>query len=205
MNVYVETNFVLEQALEQEQCESCQELIQLASAGSIHLVVPAFSLAEPQITLMHKGNERSRLASELQKHLSELGRSKGYRAIPGAFSELLALLIASGDRERMGLQGAIDGLLKTAQIIPLDSEVFSRAGGIQVALGMSPQDSIVLASIISHLAETKPAQSCFLNRNTRDFDDPKVREVLDEFGCKFIGRFDDGRRHIEARIRTEDQ
>jgi hypothetical protein len=28
MNVYVESNFVLEQALEQEQCESCEELIQ---------------------------------------------------------------------------------------------------------------------------------------------------------------------------------
>jgi len=28
MNVYVESNFVLEQALEQEQCESCKELIE---------------------------------------------------------------------------------------------------------------------------------------------------------------------------------
>jgi len=46
MNVYVESNFVLEHALEQEQCESCEELIRLASAGSIRLLVPAFSLAE---------------------------------------------------------------------------------------------------------------------------------------------------------------
>jgi hypothetical protein len=30
MNVYVESNFVLEQALEQEQCESCEELIRIA-------------------------------------------------------------------------------------------------------------------------------------------------------------------------------
>ena len=122
MNVYVESNFVLEQALEQEQCESCKELIGIASSGSIRLVVPAFSLAEPHIALMRRGNERSRLSAELQKHLSELGRSKTYREVSGNFSE---------------------------------------------------------------------------------FDDPNVREMLDEFGCKFFGRFDDGLRYIQARLRKE--
>ena len=201
MNVYVESNFVLEQALEQEQCESCKELIGIASAGSIRLVVPAFSLAEPHIALMRRGNERSRLSAELQKHLSELGRSKTYREVSGNFSELAALLIASAERERAGLQSATDGMLKAAEIIPLDSDVFHQAGGIQVAFDMSVQDSIVLASIVSHLAATKPVESCFLNRNTKDFDDPNVREMLDEFGCKFFGRFDDGLHYIEARLR----
>ena len=204
MNVYVESNFVLEQALEQEQCESCKELIGIASAGSIRLVVPAFSLAEPHIALMRRGNERSRLSAELQKHLSELGRSKTYREVSGNFSALAGLLIASAERERAGLQRAIDGMLEAAEIIPLDSDVFHQAGGIQVAFDMSVQDSIVLASIISHLAATRPAESCFLNRNTRDFDDPNVREMLDEFGCKFFGRFDDGLHYIEARLRQEE-
>jgi predicted nucleic acid-binding protein len=203
MNVYVESNFVLEQALEQEQCESCKELIGIASAGSIRLVVPAFSLAEPHIALMRRGNERSRLSAELQKHLSELGRSKTYREVSGNFSELAALLIASAEREHAGLQRATDGMLKAAEIIPLNSDVFHQAGGIQVAFDMSVQDSIVLASVVSHLAATKPAESCFLNRNTKDFDDPNVREMLDEFGCKFFGRFDDGLHYIEARLRQE--
>ena len=203
MNVYVESNFVLEQALEQEQCESCQELVGIASAGSIRLVVPAFSLAEPHIALMRRGNERSRLSAELQKHLSELGRSKTYREVSGNFSELAALLIASAERERAGLQSATDGMLKAAEIIPLDSDVFHEAAVIQVAFDMSVQDSIVLASIVSHLAATKPVESCFLNRNTKDFDDPNVREMLDEFGCKFFGRFDDGLHYIQARLRKE--
>jgi predicted nucleic acid-binding protein len=205
MNVYVESNFVLEQALEQEQCESCKELIRIASAGSIRLVVPAFSLAEPHIALMRRGNERSRLSAELQKHLSELGRSKTYREVSGNFSDLAALLITSAECERAGLQRATDGMLKAAEIIPLDSDVFYQASGIQVAFDMSVQDSIVLASIVSHLAATKPAESCFLNRNTKDFDDPNVREMLDEFGCRFFGRFDDGLHYIEARLRKEGQ
>jgi hypothetical protein len=205
MNVYVESNFVLEQALEQEQCESCEELVRMASEGSIRLVVPAFSLAEPHITLMRRGNERSRLSAELQKHLSELGRSRTYREAPGTFSELAALLITSADRERAGLQRATDGMLKAAEIISLDAGVFYSAGAIQIAFDMSAQDSIVLASIVSHLVATKPAESCFLNRNTKDFDDPNVRDMLDQVGCKFFGRFDDGLHYIEARLRKEGQ
>ena len=49
MTVYVESNFVLEQALQQEQSESCDSLVRLAEAGDISLVIPAFSLAEPHI------------------------------------------------------------------------------------------------------------------------------------------------------------
>src|SRR5258706_13841136 len=149
MNVYVESNFVLEQALEQEQCESCEELLGIATAGSIHLVVPAFSLAEPHIALMRRGNERSRLTAELQKHVSELGRSKRYREASGNFNDLAALLIRSAERERLGLQRAIDGMLKAAEVIPLDSDAFHRASGMQVAFDRSVQDSIVLASVVS--------------------------------------------------------
>jgi predicted nucleic acid-binding protein len=203
MNVYVESNFILEQALEQEQCESCEQLIQIAAAGSIRLVIPAFSLAEPHIALLRKGNERSRLSAELQRHLSELGRSRPYREAPGNFNELVAVLIRSGERERAGLERSIEGMLKTAEVIPLDSDIFYRASGIQVGLDMSAQDSIVLASVVSHLSETKPVESCFLNRNTKDFDDLNVRELLDAFGCKFFARFDDGLHYVEARLRKE--
>lgn len=51
MRVYVETNFVLELALRQEQNESCEALLRLAEASRIGLVVPAFSLLEPYATL----------------------------------------------------------------------------------------------------------------------------------------------------------
>jgi predicted nucleic acid-binding protein len=201
VNVYVESNFVLEHALEQEQCESCRRLIDLAADGSIRLVIPAFSLAEPHITLMHKANKRSRLSAELQQELSELGRSKPYREASASVSEITELLIRSVESERAGLERAMDGILKAAEVIPLGPDVFHAAGGIQTALDMSAQDSIVLASIIRHLAETKPAESCFLNRNTRDFDLPNVREILDGFGCRFFGQFDHALRYVEAHLR----
>ena len=137
----------------------------------------------------------------MQNHLRELGRSRSYRET--SFSELTDLLIRSAERERAGLERVVEAMLKIAHVIPLDSDIFHRAIRIQVALDMSStQDSIVLASIVSHLLETKPPESCFLNRNTKDFDDPNVREILDGLGCRFFGRFDDGLRYIEARLRA---
>src|SRR5438067_9640825 len=100
MTVYVESNFVLEQALEQEQSESCHRLVDLAANGSVQLVIPAFSLVEPHISLMHKASQRSRLVAELQKQLSELGRSKSYRGASGTFKEIVALLVKNEERER---------------------------------------------------------------------------------------------------------
>ena len=205
MNVYVESNFVVEQALEQEQSESCQRLLSLSAATSIHIVIPAFSLAEPYITVMHKGSERSKLGTELQRQLSELGRSKPFREASSSFNELTALLIRSAEAERAGLERAIEAILKTAKVIPLDSDMFHLAAGIQSSYDMSIQDSIVLASVIHHLHENKPAESCFLNRNTKDFDDPNVREVLEVLGCKFFPRFDSGLQFIEAQLRKAPQ
>lgn len=202
MNVYVESNFVLEQALEQEQHESCQRLIDISAAGSVRLLIPAFSLAEPHITLMHKASERKRLRDELQRQLSELGRSKSYRDASSSFNEITGLLIKSAENERDGLERAVDSILKSADVIPLDADVLGYAGTIRNTFDLSMQDSLVLSSVIRHLADTKPVRSCFLNRNTKDFDDPNVRETLEEFDCRFFGRFDHAVDYIEAQLRN---
>jgi hypothetical protein len=200
MNVYVESNFVLEQALEQEQCESCERLIGMASAGSVQLVVPAFSFAEPHGALLRTKNARFRLRDELLPHLRELARSRSHRELSGNLHGLAQLLAGSAELERRGLQRTIQRMLKVVQVIPLDAPVLHHAGKIEAALEMPAPDSIVLASVMSHLAKTKPAESCFLNRNTKDFDDASVLEMLNEYGCKLFGRFDEGLRYIAARL-----
>ena len=201
MTVYIESNFVLEQALEQEQCESCEALVKIAGARVIRILIPAFSLGEPHIALMHKGNEWSRFIPELRKHLSELARSKSYQKDSPAFTELVSLVIATEDRERAQLEAAVDALLNIAEIIPLTSEIFQEAKGFQAKFDMSFQDSVVLSSVIGHLRGAGPAESCFLNRNTKDFADPNIRDLLDQFGCRFFGRFDNALGFIEAHLR----
>jgi hypothetical protein len=38
--------------------------------------------------------------------------------------------------------------------------------------------------------------SCFLSRNSRDFDDPDVRARLDQLGCQFFADFDEALAYI---------
>src|ERR1035438_4458577 len=108
MNVYVESYFVLDQALEQEQCESCEQLIGLASTKALQLVIPAFSLAEPHATLLRTKNARSRLSNDLLPHLRELARSRPYREVSGNLNDLADVLTRSAEREREGLRRTID-------------------------------------------------------------------------------------------------
>ena len=58
MNIYVETNFVLEITFEQEQCASCEQILQLCEAGQAKLTIPAYSLAEPHEKLSRQARSR---------------------------------------------------------------------------------------------------------------------------------------------------
>jgi hypothetical protein len=202
MTVYVESNFVLEQSLQQEECNSCAEIIDLASKGCIILTVPAFSLAEPHVAISGKEKARSRLSNDLRKQLFELGRSKPHRAVPATFEALASILIASAQLERDALRDTISSLLGAAEGISLDATILKSAADMQAEFRMSGQDAIVLASVLAHLDLHHPPESCFLNRNTKDFDDPDIHERLEASGCKFFGKFEDGLRYVVARIGT---
>ncbi len=65
---------------------------------------------------------------------------------------------------------------------------------------MSGQDAVVLASVLAHLDQHAPDESCFLNRNSKDFDDPDIRERLDVRGCKFLTKFEDGLQYVISRL-----
>lgn len=200
MNVYAESNFVLETALEQDECESCNEIIRLASAGRLRLVIPAFSLAEPHQAIAGKAKARSRMRDDLRTHLNELARSRPHREIPATFDALAAALIASAEFEREGLRRSVSQLLQTAQIIPLDAAILNSAASIEIAYGLSGQDAIVLASVLQHLETNASEESCFLNRNSRDFDDPDILERLEALRCRFFPRFTPALDWISSRL-----
>lgn len=71
MIVYVETNFILELAFEQNQDQAVDEILKLAEGGKINLVFPGFSISESlsKVTRQSRGREefRKSLVKELQK------------------------------------------------------------------------------------------------------------------------------------------
>jgi hypothetical protein len=64
MNIYVETNFVLELVFEQEQHISCEQMLALCESGRSPLIIPAYCLAEP--------HESSRGRQEAVENCSEI-------------------------------------------------------------------------------------------------------------------------------------
>ena len=103
--------------------------------------------------------------------------------------------------QRKSLRDTISELLRTADVIALDRSILKSAAEIQIQYGMSGQDAVVLASVINHPETHRPAESCFLNRNSKDFDDPDIRERVEEaFGCRFFAKFEDGLRYVVSRL-----
>jgi hypothetical protein len=79
MNIYVESNFVLELALLQEQFEACENILAICEAGETALVLPAFCIAEPYETLVRRAKHRGNLSRDLTTELGQLSRSEPYR------------------------------------------------------------------------------------------------------------------------------
>jgi predicted nucleic acid-binding protein len=198
MLVYVESNFVLELAFRQEQLGSCQALLGLRAEGRVRLVMPAFSVAEPFQTLIARARERKRLGESLEAQLGQFARSENLAAQAAALRPLTGLLVRSAEEEHSGLRDAMREILKSAELIPLDAGVIQEAALLEDSLQRSPQDAIVLASVLRHLGAGHSEESCFLNRNIKDFDSPDVVERLRTLRCRLIPRFDHGLAYVRS-------
>ena len=94
MNIYVETNFILELVFEQEQSSSCEQILAFCEEGRDRLVVPAYSLVEPFEKLVRQEAQRRGLASQINWELNQLARSRVYLQDVLRVREVSSLLVA---------------------------------------------------------------------------------------------------------------
>jgi predicted nucleic acid-binding protein len=205
MTVYVETNFVLELALGQEQSQSCRTILQLAEADEIRLVIPAYSLMEPYEKLIRDAQRRQSLAEDLEQELTQLGRADAFEQKMSAFEELAALLTRRREEEMRQLREAKETMLRVASLLPLRASVLEESLQLQRSLDLSPQDACVLATVLERLRSTaggpeNPETRCFVNRDAPDFSNPDIEERLERYGCQIKYHFDDGLAFIRSQI-----
>jgi predicted nucleic acid-binding protein len=195
MILYVESNFVLELAFWREEQSVCQELLELATSQKIKLVLPAFSIGEPYEAWVRRAKQRRVLHEKLTAEIRELARSKPYQ-------QLSELLTKSGDEEKSSLDEVLDRILNVAEVCPIDLLTIRAAINLQKSHRLSPQDSIVFASVLKHLESASGEEACFVTKNSKDFAVSEVLEDLTRYGCKLITRFNDARGYIRSRIST---
>ena len=196
MNIYLESNFVLELALLQEQSASCEQILSLGEAGRVRLAVPAYSLAEPYETLVRRQRKRRKMKEALDGELRQLSRSAAYEDQLGRFRDLTALLISSADEEDRRLEEVRSRLIETADLIPLEASVLAAVARYR---HFSPQDALVYSAVLAHLERDYARPSCFLNKD-KDFGDQDVLEELGGYNCKLFPRFDSGCQYILDRL-----
>lgn len=198
MNVYVETNFVLELVFVQEQSAYCESLLEQCDGSQHRLVIPAYCLAEPNEKLHRQARNRTDLQRTLESELRLLARSHSYRGRIDNIKDIASLLVKSNEEERRRFDTYRRRLLAMAEIVSLTAEILEQAARYENSHQLAPQDALVYASVMNHLSRSASPQNCFLNRNSRDFDSPDIVDELAQYNCRMIPRFDDGDRYVRS-------
>ena len=200
MNIYVETNFVLEIAFEQEQCDSCEQILQLCETEKATLFIPAYSLAEPYEKLHRQAGKRRALQESLDAELRQLSRTAAYADRIKSIQEIADLMLQSNEEERKRFDRCREQLLNLGVVLALTSDTLLEAVSCETIYDLKPQDALVYASIISHLRDHQPQHACFLNRNSKDFDSPDIVDALNRLHCRMIPRFDHGYSFLQSQL-----
>jgi predicted nucleic acid-binding protein len=199
VNVYVESNFVLELTLLQASHASCEAILHLAEAGAARLVIPAFSLIEPYETLRRRQARRKRMKLDLDPEFGQLARTASYTSRLADFANLTSLLIDSAAEDDRRLEEVRTRLLAVAEIVSMDASILVAAARHRAIHGLTPHDAVVYSSVLAHLDLSDQSPSCFLNADVRDFDDPDLVGELARRRCELIPRFDAGHQFLLLR------
>jgi predicted nucleic acid-binding protein len=199
MIVYVETNFVLEIAREQEQVEAANQILTLVEQGKIELAFPGFTLSEPFSTIIRQRKDRKELLRSLQDTLVQLRRSETHKNTTDALEPVLDLLNVAVERDLDLLHATIERMLKTGRSLETDISNFRQAVDYQKRFDLSPQDSIIYSAIIADISR-RPAieDKRFLSRDNEAFaTNLAIKRELRKYNCRYIGSFKDGLASIE--------
>jgi predicted nucleic acid-binding protein len=193
---------VLELVFEQEQHASCEQILALCESGRSCLIIPAYCLAEPHEKLTRQAESRRELQQNLETELLQLARTASYTARINSIQDIASLLVRNNEEEKQRFIRYRGRLLSIAEIIPLTIDILRDVATYESPYDLTLQDALVYASVIAHLRQNQPPVTCFLNRNSQDFDNPDIVDELENNKCKMIPRFGHGHGYgfIQARL-----
>lgn len=195
MIVYVETNFLLELALQQEEATQAQEILALAEREQIQLVAPALAFFEPFIKLHEQTRRRRELHRSLRAELQEMARSRPFADLEATSANLTDALVTSTTEDRRRLEEAIIRIRRCATILPLTQSEIGQIVGLDLAYGLQVNDGLIYASIAAHLEAAPAGPKVFA---TKDGDFAELRSSLARKDCQLIADFTNTLARIQA-------
>lgn len=206
MKLYVETNFVLTLALEQEHAgfDECTRMLELAEDDALELVLPAFALYEANHALVGKRRRREQVRRDLERELRDIQRSREFSGSTALAASFMEILVTSAGNAEKRFNDVGQRLLTTARLLPLSADIVQR--GLDHVMRSAPDlafpDAVVYASIMTDL-EGSDEPSCFVTTNSKDFGSPDINDALVARDCKTLFRFEDALRYAMSQARSD--
>jgi len=197
LTLYVESNFVLEIALGQEETAFAELLLASAESGAILIAIPSFALSEPFSRVTRGIRDREKLQNQLSSLVRQLSRSSPHTKEVDALPNVPDLIARIDQREVDRLVRTIHRILMVAKIVELDVSTFETAIQNQERYGFGLEDAVILSTVASDL-RSLPIRSShlFAKRNKSDFSDPEIVADLGELGCDLVWTFEDAARRL---------
>ena len=193
MTIYVESNFILEIALGQEESRYAMELLSKVEHGDIALAFPSFALSEPFATVTQRDRRRKTVIASMTELFKDLDRSTPNRYVAKSLNPVMDQLRSVYQSEITHLESTVKRLLQVGRQIELDSEIYRVALDNETKYDLPPQDSIIYTSIVRDLSvSVRTDRSCFMSRNKKDFGDPEIRAELASYDCQYEGSYEAG-------------
>lgn len=192
MRVYVETNFLLEVVLEQEEVTHAERLLELAGSAAVELVVPAVCALEARQTIHRRDREQRDLLDRVDRELVQLARSQ---SVARAASEMRGVFVAATGSIRKREDELLRRLSLVGRWAALDGSAITAAMSSE---GLLLPDAMVLASVVQD-AGSRVCEAVFATKNSKDFGQPAVRRKLREVGCELVFSFADALAKVQGR------
>ncbi len=109
-------------------------------------------------------------------------------------------MIRSGEEEKRRLDETLEEILQTVEVVPVGLNIIRAAISFQEKLYLSPQDSIVYASILDHLNAESRERCCFITKNSKDFANPHIEHELNSRDCRLMTKFADGVGYVRRQL-----
>lgn len=200
MDVFVESNFILELAFLQGQHLACGRILAGALAERYRLQVPQYALTEVFQTLRYRSNERAEQQGYFQREIEQHRRETDADLVDtdNLVRLLNNLLTERTTAQTARLYATTAQLVRVALGPPLTTEVLTEAQTVQARHGVSPQDALVYASVLAglRLLPTE-APKLFITRNPRDFEQPLIIEELRVLNCRLMSNFQGAAQWLE--------
>lgn len=193
MIVYLETNFLVELALQREQAAACRRLLDWSMNGHGILRLPVCALIEGQAAFRRRKDERLATVKALQRQGDDFHRLHESAALAAECEHAARVLLEANRIEDGRFAELMQRAPELLSLIPVDGRVarlieMLRASHVLTGEG----DLLVLASILRDLQERERTgvseRSLFVTRDA-DFG-KRARELLRPYSSDLLHSYE---------------